>query len=137
MNNCQVIFYFCYDYINPGKNKFNLELFDQFLKKFQVKIATILMSENFQLHLLKCWYSECYYNQNLMVSKYRKFRGLDMLLHVKIIKNSKYFVWQTFQLIFSDMSLVSYKACMFCFDFHFYCLPPSISACRTKHNFVF
>ena len=35
-----------------------------------------LMSKNFQKHLLKCWYSECYYNQNLTVSNSPKLRGL-------------------------------------------------------------
>ena len=37
------------------------------------------MSENFQLHLLKCWYSQCYYNLNLTVSNTRKLRGLQNL----------------------------------------------------------
>ena len=36
------------------------------------------MSEKFQKHLLKCWYSECDYNQNLMVSNSAKLRGLQM-----------------------------------------------------------
>ena len=43
------MFYFCYYYRNPGK---------------------------FKKHLLKCWYSECYYNQNLTVSNSPKLRGL-------------------------------------------------------------
>ena len=37
------------------------------------------MSENFQLHLVKCLYSKCYYNQNLTVSKSRKFSLLHMM----------------------------------------------------------
>ena len=37
------------------------------------------MSENFQLHLLKCWYSQCYCNLNLTVSNSRKLRGLQNL----------------------------------------------------------
>ena len=43
------------------------------------------MSENFQLHLLKCWYSECYYNQNISV------RGLflDAKLNFSEIKVKK------------------------------------------------
>ena len=44
-------------------------------------MATILMSENFQLHLLKCSYSECYCNQNLTVNKSRKLRGLCFIVH--------------------------------------------------------
>ena len=43
---------------------------------------------------------------------------------------------QTFQLVFSDMSLVSNKACMFCFSF---LLSPSSSViliCRTKRSYV-
>ena len=35
-----------------------------------------LMSENFQKHLLKCWYCECYYSQNLALSNSPKLRGL-------------------------------------------------------------
>ena len=35
-----------------------------------------LMSENFQKHLLKCSYCECYYNQNLALSSSSKLRGL-------------------------------------------------------------
>ena len=35
-----------------------------------------LMSENFQKHLLKCRYCECYYNQNLALSSSSKLRGL-------------------------------------------------------------
>ena len=35
-----------------------------------------LMSENFKKHLIKCWYSECYYNQNLAVTNSPKLRGL-------------------------------------------------------------
>ena len=45
-------------------------------------MATILMSENFQLHLLKCSYSECYCNQNLKVNKSRKLRGLCFIVHL-------------------------------------------------------
>ena len=38
------------------------------------------MLENFQLHLLKCWYSECYYN------KYNsaKLRGLNTSFSKKV-----------------------------------------------------
>ena len=35
------------------------------------------MLENFRLHLLNCSYSECYYNQNLTISKSCKLRGLN------------------------------------------------------------
>ena len=41
------------------------------------------MSENFELHLLKCLYSECYCNQNLTVSKSRKLRGPYTLFFLK------------------------------------------------------
>ena len=46
-----------------------------------------LMLENFQKHLLKCWYSKCYYNQNLAVSNSPKLRGLLVasFLYIQIV----------------------------------------------------
>ena len=49
------------------------------------------MSENFQLHLLKCWYSEYGYDQNLTESNSNKLRGLRLYcmhllkMHIKLI----------------------------------------------------
>ena len=62
------MFYFCYGYINPG-NSLILSYLANFKKDCGI-MATILMSESVKLHLLKCSYSECYYNQNLMASKF-------------------------------------------------------------------
>ena len=45
LNNHQVMFYFCYGYINPGMNKVG-----SYIQDFW---PTILMSENFQLRFLK------------------------------------------------------------------------------------
>ena len=52
----------------------SVEIFDLFDKIFVNSYN--LMSENFQKHLLKCWYCECYYNQNLALSNSPKLRGL-------------------------------------------------------------
>ena len=43
-----------------------------------------LMSENFQKHLLKCSYCECYYNQNLALSSSSKLRGLVVAISLYI-----------------------------------------------------
>ena len=42
------------------------------------------MSENFQKHLLKCRYCECYYNQNLALSSSSKLRGLLVAISLYI-----------------------------------------------------
>ena len=42
------------------------------------------MSENFQKHLLKCSYCECYYNQNLALSSSSKLRGLVVAISLYI-----------------------------------------------------
>ena len=59
-----------------------------------------------------------------------------MYIYIYICKKRVIFCMQTFQLINSDMSFVSNKACIFCFLF---LLSPSSSVsliCRTKRNNV-
>ena len=77
-SNCNVLWYLLYWTRVESKYPWN------FLK-IQGQITTVLMSENFQLHLIKCWYFECYYNQNLTVSNSPKLRGLfECEIHCKI-----------------------------------------------------
>ena len=56
------------------------------------------MSENFQKHLLKCWYCECYYNQNLALSNSPKLRGLLIAIFLYIPN-----VWKIDVTSLSDM----------------------------------
>ena len=52
------------------------------------------------------------------------------------LKKRVVFCMQTFQLIFSDMSLVINKACMFYFSFLSSLSPCVILICRTKRNYI-
>ena len=78
MSSHEPMFYFCYGYINPGKNKF--ASYTRVIRPNICKIATILMSENFQKHLLKWWYFKCFYEQNLTVTNSPKLRGLPIFI---------------------------------------------------------
>ena len=52
----------------------SVAIFELFSQIFVNKNNLVL--ENFQKHLLKCWCSECYYNENLAVSNSPKLTGL-------------------------------------------------------------
>ena len=74
----------------------SVEIFELFGQIFVY--SNNFMLENFQKHLLKCWYCECCYNQNLALSSSPKMRGLLIAIFLYITN-----VWKTGVTSLSDM----------------------------------
>ena len=55
-----------------------------------LKVASKKLSQMplFYTTLLKCWYSDCYYNQNLTVSNSPKLRGLPKKAFPSVLKQA-------------------------------------------------